>query len=218
MPTYVIGDIHGCLKTFNKLLEQISYSKEDTLYLLGDYIDRGPDSKGVMDRILELQGSGYTVHTLRGNHEQMMMDAALDYSHLKMWLVNGGAEALESFGEVSIEDMEPKYKQFLADTQFYFEVGNYLLVHAGLNLSIDDPFSDTDAMLWLRRKYTVRFRDKTVVHGHTPTALKEILSQDPAGAFVNLDAGCVYSGRPGMGYLAGLCLDTKEYFYTAYSE
>lgn len=217
MPTYVIGDIHGCVKTFSKLLHQISYSKDDELYLLGDYIDRGPDSKGVIDKILGLQSTGYKVYTLRGNHEQMMVDSIKDHSHLKLWLVNGGAEALESFGEMGLADIDPKYLHFLEQTKYYFEVGKYVLVHAGLNLGIKDPLSDTDSMLWSRRKFSVRFGDKTIIHGHTPTSLRDILAQDPDGPFINLDGGCVYD-HPGMGNLVGFCLERKEYFHCRNSE
>ncbi|MFT5168289.1 MAG: serine/threonine protein phosphatase 1, partial [Saprospiraceae bacterium] len=64
MKQYAISDIHGCAKTFKALLEQISFSKEDVLYLLGDYVDRGPDSKGVIDHIWQLQSEGYTVFCL----------------------------------------------------------------------------------------------------------------------------------------------------------
>src|SRR5687768_5295534 len=145
--TYVIGDIHGCAKTFSQLLAQFSFSKDDALYLLGDYIDRGPDSKGVIDMILELRSAGHVVHTLRGNHEQMMLDATKDYSHRKLWLANGGVEALKSFGEGSVDDLDPKYINFLEQTKYYYEVGDYLLVHAGLNLSLSDPLTDTDSML-----------------------------------------------------------------------
>lgn len=70
MPQYAITDLHGCARTFRALLDKIRFSKEDELYLLGDYINRGPDSKGVIDHILELRESGHTVHCLRGNHQR----------------------------------------------------------------------------------------------------------------------------------------------------
>ena len=86
-------------------------------------------------------------------------------------------------------------------------------MHAGLNLSIKDPLTDTDHMLWSRRKFANRYLDKTVIHGHTPIPLNEILRQDTEGAFINLDGGCVYD-RHGMGYLVGFCLERREYVYT----
>ena len=76
---FAIGDIHGCSKTFKKLLlDKIKINKSDTIYCVGDYIDRGEDSKGVIDFILDLRAEGYTIHTLRGNHEQMLLDSIAD--------------------------------------------------------------------------------------------------------------------------------------------
>jgi hypothetical protein len=72
-----IGDIHGCANTFHKLIfDEIKIRKSDTIYCIGDYIDRGPDSKAVIDLILDLRKKGYQLRTLRGNHEQLMLDSA----------------------------------------------------------------------------------------------------------------------------------------------
>ncbi len=211
--TYTIGDIHGCAKTFRTLLSQIGFSKEDSVYFLGDYIDRGPDSKGVIDQILQLTQEGFTVNTLRGNHEQMMLDSAKDSRSEQMWLYNGGGEALHSFGVSSFEFVDQKYKNFLNETKYYFEVRRYILVHAGLNMSISDPLSDTNAMLWSRPSYKSSYNGLTIIHGHTPTPLETILGQDPKGVAINLDGGCVYRTVPGLGYLVGFCLETGEYHY-----
>ena len=81
MSKYAISDIHGCIATFKTLLDKIKFSKEDELYLLGDYIDRGPDSKGVIDHIWYLQKSGYQVHCLRGNHENMLLQEVINPIH-----------------------------------------------------------------------------------------------------------------------------------------
>lgn len=75
MKKYAITDIHGCNKTFQALLDKIAFTTADALYLLGDYIDRGPDSKGVFDTIFNLQETGHSVHCLRGNHEAMFLDS-----------------------------------------------------------------------------------------------------------------------------------------------
>lgn len=217
MSTYVIGDIHGCAKTFIKLLDQIGLNQDDDLYLLGDYIDRGPDSKGVLDKILELQSTGFKVHALRGNHEQMMIDSVLDNTHLRLWLMNGGDEALASFGEEGIADLDPKYMNFVDRTEYFFEVGRYMVVHAGLNLTIKNPLTDIEHMLWSRKKFSKRYLDKTIIHGHTPIPLRDILKQKPDGRYINLDGGCVYE-NPGLGHLVGYRLETKEYFYLRNSE
>jgi serine/threonine protein phosphatase 1 len=76
---FAIGDIHGCNDAFHQMLfTEIKVSKDDEIYCIGDYIDRGPDSKGVVDTIISLQRSGFRIHTLRGNHEQMMIDSEED--------------------------------------------------------------------------------------------------------------------------------------------
>ncbi len=88
---FAIGDIHGCRKTFEKLLkDKIQLTKEDEIYCIGDYIDRGDDSKGVIDLIINLRTDGYKIKILRGNHEQMMLEAATDKKALSLWLDNGG--------------------------------------------------------------------------------------------------------------------------------
>src|SRR5438876_897645 len=104
---FVISDIHGCLKTFRYLLEDIiHYTKSDTLYLLGDYIDRGPDSKGVIDYILSLKERGYRIYPLKGNHEQLLLDAYEEAPFAeKAWLRNGGENTLKSFGVKNVKSI-----------------------------------------------------------------------------------------------------------------
>ena len=97
MRRFAISDIHGCIKTFKTLVDRIEFSKEDTLYLLGDYIDRGPDSKGVIDHIWKIQEEGYRVHCLRGNHEQMLLE---ELKNIKFWY-QGEPAMLKSFNAKS---------------------------------------------------------------------------------------------------------------------
>src|SRR5258705_3252599 len=106
---FVIGDIHGCCNTFKKLLlEKLSIQKSDIIYCIGDYVDRGNDSKGVIDFIISLRIKGYQIHTLRGNHEQMMLDSTINHSRLNLWLKNGGIETLNSFGISSVTELPGK--------------------------------------------------------------------------------------------------------------
>ncbi len=209
---FVIGDIHGCNKTFRKLvLDKIKLQKEDELYCLGDYVDRGPDSKGVIDFILELKEKGYHVHTLRGNHEQLMMDSGKARENFIRWVENGGRKTMESFGIGSYDELESKYKTFFYETQFYFEVGKYILVHAGLNFKIKDPFEDTQAMMWIR-DFMVdgnKLGDSIIVHGHTPTSLPLIRAQAGSNV-IDIDGGCVYTDYYGLGNLVALDLTSGE--------
>src|SRR5690242_12138778 len=109
-----VGDIHGCAKTFTHLLmTEFQLQKSDVVVCLGDYIDRGPDSKGVVDLILRLRDSGYTIHTLRGNHEQLMMDSFGGNDFLKrLWIDNGGDKTLRSFGISNYRELGEAYKAF----------------------------------------------------------------------------------------------------------
>lgn len=97
--TFAIGDIHGCSKTFEKLLfEKINIQKTDQIFCIGDYIDRGENSKAAIDLILQLRQEGYSLFTLRGNHEQMLLDCLIDPTAYELWIRNGGDQTLLSFG------------------------------------------------------------------------------------------------------------------------
>ncbi|MBC3542386.1 metallophosphoesterase [Rufibacter sediminis] len=213
MSRYAISDIHGCLATFRYLVEEeLKLQPTDTLYLLGDYIDRGPDSKGVIDFILELREKGYPVITLCGNHEELMLQARKEPEYPEIWLHNGGVETLKSFDTLSLEAIPAKYWTFLEELELYVELDDYLLVHAGFDFSLPNPFTDRRSMLWIR-DFEV---DKTVlgtrkiVHGHTPTYLTDIQAslQEPLEDDLNIDGGCVFTSR--LGYLTALNLDTLK--------
>jgi serine/threonine protein phosphatase 1 len=207
--TFAIGDIHGCNTTFRLLLQQLALQPGDVLYCLGDYIDRGPDSKGVIDTILELREKGYTVHTLRGNHEQLLIEAVESPYAVPLWIRNGGDATLKSFGIKRVTDLPAPYLDFFHQTEDYLVAGNVILVHAGLNFSIDDPFEDHYAMLWTREPFVDGqwLGNRIVVHGHTPTPLERIRQQ--TGPVYNIDGGCVYN-KKGYGNLVAINLQAKE--------
>jgi serine/threonine protein phosphatase 1 len=223
MQKIAISDIHGCNDTFQRLLEKLALTAGDELYLLGDYIDRGPDSKGVLDTIFLLQQQGLAIHCLKGNHEQMMLDAmdGVEDDAMDHWLVNGGITTLESFlvnGKLIVED---KYLQFLSNLEFYYEVDEYILVHAGLNFKVPLPLSEEISMLWIRDWYHNLNRnwlgDRIIIHGHTPIPKEEIQNQFKnleKLPVLNIDGGCVHKGkRRGVGYLCAFDMtDRKLYF------
>ncbi len=213
MKRYAISDIHGCSQSFAALLHKIGLSKTDELYLLGDYIDRGPDSKGVFDTIMELQKNGYQVHCLRGNHEQLLLDARHDPRAYKTWYLHGGKETLASFGCDAPHEFPQRYLDFMDQLDYYFLLDQCILVHAGLNFTAPDPLADTHSMMWIRRWYDNIDRawlgDRRIVHGHTPTARRQIELQLAAVKtlpVVVIDNGCVYN-RVGTGQLCALDLD-----------
>lgn len=202
---FAIGDIHGCSKTFKKLLlEKIQIRKSDKIYCIGDYVDRGRDSKGVIDFIIKLRKQGYHIHTLRGNHEQMMLDAPGNVVKMQHWLKNGGTETMQSFRVKSLNEIEPKYIRFLKKTKFYIKTKDYIFVHAGLNFSNETLFEDKDAMLWLRDFPSNQpvLESQILIHGHTPKSLDIILSQH--GNCFNIDGGCVFKQHSHLGKLVAI--------------
>ncbi|NLI87022.1 MAG: serine/threonine protein phosphatase [Bacteroidales bacterium] len=98
MATYIISDIHGCIQTLRMLIEgKLKVSLQDRLFFLGDYIDRGPDSSAVVEYIIGLMRSGYTISCLIGNHEQMMLDSVKGESELCLWQANSGQATIKSY-------------------------------------------------------------------------------------------------------------------------
>jgi serine/threonine protein phosphatase 1 len=213
MRRFAISDIHGCCKTFRYLVEEeLKLKTNDKLYLLGDYIDRGPDSKGVIDFILELREKDFQVTTLCGNHEDMLLDARDTSAYVENWLFNGGVAALKSFGVETLYGIPAKYWKFLDELELYVELEDYLLVHAGFDFSHDYPFEDRESMLWIRDFEVDQevLGSRKIVHGHTPINLNVITAslKAPVSDVINIDGGCVFTRQ--LGYLTALNLDTLE--------
>lgn len=207
-----IGDIHGCSKTFRKLLfTNLNINKSDTIYCVGDYIDRGSDSKGVIDLILELRTEEYQIHTLRGNHEQMLLDSITDKFEKTNWLKNGGDKTMRSFEIQSLRDLSERYLSFFNKTKECIKTKEYIFVHAGLNFYRKDIFEDKEAMLWIRDYDSVQpaLKDQLLIHGHTPIPLDSILDQK--GNCINIDGGCVYHQIKGMGNLVAFDLRKRRF-------
>lgn len=210
---FVITDIHGCAATFRKMVvEELRLKKEDELYLLGDYIDRGIDSKGVFDFIFDLIERGYNIHCLRGNHEEFLIEARDNLRVFQGWTTkNGGDKTLKSFGADTVKNIPEKYFNFIQNLPYYFEVDNFLMVHAGFNFMSHDPFEDKEAMVMIRN-FTIDYdflAGRKIIHGHTPTRLAQIVAnvKNPDAVEINLDAGCVYNDVPDLNHLVALELN-----------
>lgn len=223
MHRFVTSDIHGCQHTFDTLLDRLAFSRADELYLLGDYVDRGPDSKGVIDMIWEYQKAGYRIHCLRGNHEDLVLRAAShDYTFLERWLQDDGKATMDSFGVRDCADIPAEYLNWMRSLPYFLEVDNYILVHAGFDFSLADPLSDPAEMAWIRFWYdTIRYDwlgERIILHGHTPVdreALAEQHRQLEKQQYLDLDNGCVFAEprlwkRPGLGGLAVFDLDSQK--------
>ncbi|RNC71367.1 MAG: serine/threonine protein phosphatase [Desulfuromonadales bacterium] len=212
---FVVPDIHGCSRTLDRLLtEVIGLTRRDELYLLGDYIDRGPRSREVLDILMGLALKGYRIRPVRGNHEEMFLNSCSDWDSFRMWMLNGGRATLDSFGVEDARDIPPPYRRFMEEMPCYRVLPDFVLVHASLNFAAPDPFADTEAMLWSRslevRKELIGGR--RLVGGHTPMTRDEIARGITTDRIV-LDNGCVYLERHGMGSLAALELDTMTLYF-----
>lgn len=214
---FAIGDIHGCFDSFRELVEtQIELKKDDKLILLGDYIDRGNQSKEVIDYIIELQQRGFDITPLLGNHEAMLLNAFENEIKLFIWIQNGGQATLNSFAINSLKDLDRRYIDFFKGLNYFIAIGEYLFVHGGFNDAGMNPLDDKEFMIWeSNKKYSnPLFKNKTIVHGHRPVTVavckESILNNNKV---INLDTGRVYSGTPGYGKLTALELNTKSLYF-----
>jgi serine/threonine protein phosphatase 1 len=206
----VIPDIHGCYATLISLLEKIQLNMEDQIFFLGDYINRGLRNKEVLDCIKNMTDQGYHIYPLRGNHEQIILDAEINYQNSR-FVLPGIRKPLELYDESY--HLIDKYADFLNVLPYYFELDNFLLVHAGFNTAIENPFEDTDSMIWIDRfEYdTIKLKGKRIIHGHTPTGLNKILSDISNRAMIiPLDNGVNETDSDGQGNLIYLDLDKME--------
>jgi serine/threonine protein phosphatase 1 len=212
----VIGDVHGCVKTLRSLIEDhIRPEAGDNIYFLGDYINKGIDSRGVLDYILHLRANGLSLKCLRGNHEQYLLDALLYTWEEISFLSHGGEATLRSFSVDNVRDIPSKYLDFIRGLPYFFETEKYLIVHAGLNFDLADPFKDDYSMLNIRdmEPQPAAIGGKVIVHGHVPTPLTRIQSMaaDRQTPEICLDGGCVYNHREGI--LVGMDLEDRQLYY-----
>jgi len=212
---FVIPDIHGCCRTFRSLVsEVIRLDHADELYLLGDMIDRGPDSKGVLDFILELCDQGFSIKGVKGNHEEMCLRAGEGLESMELWIANGGLATLRSFAAEYADEIPWRYRSLLRGLPNYILLDDFVIVHAALNFDSNDPFADTEAMLWMRECSvdTSRIGDRRLVSGHTPVT-REQLTASLSTSRILIDNGCVFTGRPGLGSLTALELNSMRVWY-----
>lgn len=218
-----IGDIHGCAQTLQALLQKLKpyYGSGHTFVFIGDYVDRGPDSRRVFDILIEL-ATRETCVFLRGNHEQMILNA-LEGKNRRLWMVNGGLQTISSFDVDDFYTQLPeRYRNFLNTTKLYFDTPDFLFTHGGLkpDESIETQLSEPERhadFLWEREHMGAHLAgivwEKPVVFGHTP--VQEVFN-DPMR--LNIDTGCVFNHRPDMGWLTAAVLPERRFVQQEYVE
>ena len=214
MALYAIGDVHGCARTLDALLARLALTPEDHVVFVGDYVDRGPDSRGVLDRLLVLDdgawtGAGPICTFLRGNHDQMMVDYVAGRSDGDLWFANGGGATLASYPDGKVPEA---HAQFLTQTALLYETPAFAFVHAGLDprASVETNLrrADPEVLLWTRDHLGANLAlwEKPVVCGHTPVAEPINLPE-----LIGIDTGAVFATRPGLGRLTAVRLPERVF-------
>ena len=208
MGVFAIGDLHGCPEELDVLLDHLQPGAADTLIFLGDYVDRGPGARALIERLLRLREEGPETVFLRGNHEDMLLDyLGFAGQYADAYLANGGATTLASYGvprgvrgEAAAALLPATHLQFLLDLRLMHEHDRFLFVHAGIRPGVPLADQDTEDLLWIREEFFARPHDLpyTVVYGHTPQREAHLALPYHIG----LDTGLVYGNKLS-------CLDTS---------
>jgi serine/threonine protein phosphatase 1 len=204
MRTLVIGDIHGHYDTLDRLLQYVQLTAEDRLITLGDYIDRGKQSRQVLDRLIPLYEAGQLV-ALRGNHEEMMFEARTNNAERRMWLRHGGTQTVQSYGhephDESFRNIPERHYRFIGEeTRLWYETESHIFAHAIIDPVVEMQNQSRERLLWGNLHETIKHKSgKTFVCGHT--------RQDD-GLPVEWPVG---SSNPWT-----ICIDTSVYTYSGW--
>ena len=209
---YAIGDIHGRLDLLDDIHNQIAADlaenpvQHSVEVFLGDYVDRGPQSRQVVERLASPDRLADQRVCLLGNHEQMLLEAYSDPAAVEGWLVNGGVHTLLSYGAEALaaprtarsvqmafrSAFPPAHRQFMAGLARVASFGGYIFVHAGLRPGRRLEQQAADDLVWIREPFLSSTADfgAVVIHGHTPVSVPEIRPNR-----INIDTGAVFTGR-----------------------
>ncbi|MEA2937321.1 MAG: serine/threonine protein phosphatase 1 [Alphaproteobacteria bacterium] len=194
--TYAVGDIHGSFTKLESLLrhcKQYCGADASRLIFLGDYVDRGPRSRDVVNLLIETQSKAPDqVVCLRGNHEEMLIDASKRRNEM-MWLQNGGHETLDSYGASHADAIAAEHLTWFKNLPLAISDGKRFFVHAGIEPGVPLDQQQKDVILWIREPFLSdpRNHGQYIVHGHTPIAagMPEHLPNR-----LNLDTGACFGG------------------------
>jgi len=194
--TFAIGDVHGCITKLDDLMNRCADyagARPHRFVMLGDYIDRGPDSQSVVGRLRKLceQRPGGIV-CLMGNHEELLLSAVNDPSDVTLWMNNGGDATLRSYGVNTVADLPADDIEWIRNLRLCHDDGLRFFVHAGIDPVVRLDQQVKAVMLWTRTHAPATFDPgRFIVHGHTPLHSK-CPEQHPHR--LNLDTGAVYGG------------------------
>jgi serine/threonine protein phosphatase 1 len=203
MRRFVIGDIHGCSKALRTLVECIDPQPEDELIFLGDYVDRGPDSRGVIDLVIDLQGRCRVI-PLRGNHEIMLCGVAFGGLNEELWLASGGKATVTSYGG-SLKKIPQSHREFLQSLVPHHETEQEIFVHACYEAGKSMEEQSDEIRYWTHLGTAPpppHFSGKRVFVGHTPQSSGYVYD---LGHLVCVDTYCF-----GTGYLTALNVTNDE--------
>jgi serine/threonine protein phosphatase 1 len=195
--TYAIGDIHGSLDKLRSLIEacrQHADGRDLRFVLLGDYIDRGPDSAGVVRLMMSLQLElGERLIALKGNHEAWAVSLLDGTTDVATWLRNGGGDTLASYGARDIGGLPRAHLDWMRLLPLSYDDGRRFFVHAGVDPGKPLDAQDEAVLLWIREPFLSDGRDygRLIVHGHTPLAGA---TPELRANRLNLDTGAVFGG------------------------
>jgi len=195
--TYAVGDVHGCLDKLKSLIaacRQHAGGDEMTLVFLGDYIDRGPDSAGVVRYLLSLQADApQHVVALKGNHEAWALAVLDGLLPPRTWLHNGGAATLVSYGANDVGELPRAHLDWMRSLPLTHDDGRRFFVHAGVNPRKPLDSQDDHDLVWIREPFLDDARDygRLIVHGHTPLGNAK---PDLRPNRLNLDTAAVFGG------------------------
>jgi serine/threonine protein phosphatase 1 len=191
--TIAIGDIHGCSTALAALISAIDPKPDDTIITLGDYVNRGHDSKGVIDQLLDLRRACNLIPLL-GNHDSTMLAALEDKGAYRLFLEMGGVSTLQSYGDSNrLDQVPPEHWDFLRSCRRYYETDRHFFCHANYDPKVPLADQDVHHLLWLSLRDYVpgpHCSGKIAVLGHTPQS-SDVLD---LWHLVCLDTGCCMGG------------------------
>ncbi|MEA3211176.1 MAG: serine/threonine protein phosphatase 1 [Chthoniobacter sp.] len=201
-----IGDIHGCLTALQTLDQSLVFGRDDVVIALGDYVNRGPDSKGAIDYLIELKTRTKLI-ALRGNHEVMLLSGRTAHDdYFESWLEVGGRETMASYQAESLDQIPDRHWQFIETTLLWYETDTHFFVHGNVGRDLPLPEQTEDILCWdkfLGRRQPPHCSGKTMVCGHT--------AQHSGKPFDVGHAVCIDTWVYGKGWLT--CLEVASGHY-----